>query len=369
MNKPLYHLLLIATSLPMLTQAGALSEPGNATPAMVTAPAQVTYEKPGLSGTVPPPAGSQAQGGQMSDKGAIPMPGSNQPMVQVPAILPVDVMSKISEKLLPLMPEEIKQLHKKEDDTKRAHAERAHIMPRPVSRSIAQTFAPGQSPAVIRLAPDFTTTVVFTDSSGAAWPVKRVIVGNKESIQIPELDGSAGAALKTETNIITLTPLQDYISTNITFLLEGASAPVTMMLVSGQPELDMRLDVSLRSRGPNAVAASLESSIPNTNLPVAFSAFLDGVPPDSSKSLKSSNAEIEAWVYNDKMMVRTKLELLSPYVYRRAKSPDGTGVFEVAQSPVVLVISNGRTASVNLSGFPPPNIEALRKALDKSNAN
>lgn len=323
-------------------------------------PAAMQYEAPSLGRTSPGPGRVAAPAGAPAVAPVV------APLVAAPAVapgLPRDLFDSVLSTQVPLSPAQIKELHIAEDNIKRAHSARPRVMPSPVSRTVTQSFAPGRSPEIIRLASDFTSTLVFTDSSGAAWPAVRVIVGSKGAVRIPELEDAAGGALKAPTNILTVSPLEDYVSTNVTVLLQGAPAPLTLMLVSGQPSLDMRVDVSVQARGPNAVAPSFEGGVPNVSLPAAFSAFLDGVPPAGSQALKSDNGDVEAWVYGDRMMVRTRLALLSPYVFRRAVSADGTAVFEVAQSSVVLGMSQGRVISVGISGFPPPSIEALRKAV------
>ena len=385
MKKQSFSALLLSMSFYSLSSFAQVAPPASTTPQ----PAPLMYAAPSVNGTQPvkqvTPTTGQQTTGQVSQPVQPQNSYSTSTMPQgspsaVPAAqssvstsdatpgkgLPLDVFNKMLNNQLPLSPEQIQSLHKSEDDIKRAHAKSARTMPDPISRSIQQSLSPGKNPNIIRMASNFPTTLVFTDSSGAPWPVQKIIVGNKDGIDVPELDGSSGAALKTPTNIITLILKDEYASNSVTFLLEGAKAPIFMMLATAQPFVDVRVDVSVSARGPNAVAPKIDGGTqPGISLPSAFSAFLDGTPPDGSQRLKSDNPEVEAWIYEDKMMLRTRLEVLSPYVFRKASSSDGTSVFEVAQASVVLCLRNGRTMSIGLDGFPPPNIEALRKATSR----
>lgn len=355
--------LLIGTMVAVISVAANAQQPPPSSPAPVAAPqaAPMQYVQPAPpANTMPGQAGQPAQQGQqMVTKPPAPAPAVGEG-------LPREVFNEIVSGALPLSPDQVKSLHKAEDDVKKAHAARPYKMPAPVSRTMTQSLEPGKAPEIVRLEQEFTTTLVFTDSSGAPWLVQKVIPGNKDAVIVPELEGSVGGSLKTPTNIITLSPTDEYVSTNITFLLEGAPAPITMMLVSGQPSLDVRLDVMVRARGPHAQTAAVEGNANTVNLPAEFSAILDGVPPKNARELKTDSPDTFAWVINDKMYVRTSLNLLSPYVYRRAKAPDGTTVYETPEASVVLLMNSGKVASVNISGFPPPALEALRKSLSSN---
>lgn len=319
-------------------------------------PAPLQYSKPsasennGITESRPNQGQKQAQVTGVAEK---PKDGTEG--------LPREVFNQIVSQQLPLSPDDIKKLHSIEDKTKQAHAARTRVMPAPISSTMSQDFSSGNVPSLIRLAPDFTTSLVFVDSSGAPWNVARVIVGNKKAVNIPELEGAVGAALKTPTNIITLSPTEDYISTNISILLEGAPSPINYILSSGQPAVDMRIDILLRTRGPNAVAPVASASLGTISIPSEFSGFLDGIAPKGSVALKADNPDVKAWIYGDKMVVRTKIAIKSPFIFRRVTGADETTVFEVARSSAIVGTLNGRMITIGISGFPPPQIEALAK--------
>lgn len=280
-------------------------------------------------------------------------------------LLSREVFNRVMASQLPLSVDQIKELHIVEDNVKKAHAARPHVMPAPVSRTLQLDFSPGKAPALIRLAQDLTTTLVFVDSSGAPWNILRAIIGSKDSVVVPELEGAVGGAIKAQTNMITLSPTGDYVSTSISILLEGAPGPINLILSSGQPAVDMRVDILLQARGPLALAPTVKTYASGGVAPADFAAFLDGVPPKSSAMLKVDNPDVKAWIYGDKMIVRTQVSVKSPYVFRTARSADGTAVYEVARSSVVIGTLEGKLISINVSGFPPPQVEAISRAQDK----
>lgn len=275
--------------------------------------------------------------------------------------LPRDVFDSVISTTLPISPGQVKELHRIEDNVKKAHAARIGVMPSPVSRTTTQGFASGKSPEIIRLATDFSSSMVFTDATGAAWPVASIIIGNKDQLQIPELEGAVGGVLKEPINIFSLVPMQDYISTSISVRLVGAPAPLSFMVVSNQPYLDVRLDVSVLGRGPNAKQGTFESKSSNESMPAEFTSLLDGILPDGARALKTDSNVASATLIGDKLLVKTKLNILSPYVFKKGSSADGTSVYEVAKSSVLMLMDNGKVLTVNLSGFPPPSLAQIKK--------
>lgn len=328
-------------------------------------PAPLKYSAPSTNGSSPTTvvANGQQQGSGPSQQqgGGVVLPPKNPNDG-----LPREVFNQIVSTQIPLSPSQIKELNMIGDAAKKAHAERPRVMPAPVSRTISQNFSSGRVPELIRLAPDFTTSMVFVDSSGAPWPVTRVVVGNKNSIIVPELEGAVGAALKAPTSILTIYPAEDYVSTSISVLLEGAPSPINFILSAGQPSVDMRVDVLLAQRGPKSVAPIIEGNVSGSMLHPDFSAFIDGVPPKSAMQLRSDNSDVKAWIYGDKMILRTQIAIKSPFVFRKARGADGTTVFEVARSSSVVGAIDGRLISIGISGFPPPAIEALAKLQNKA---
>ena len=98
--------------------------------------------------------------------------------------------------------------------------------------------------------------------------------------------------------------------------------------------------------GSNGAAAAL----PEGASPVMLT-LLDGVAPDGSRQLTSSNSNVQAWEFHNHFYVRTGLTLLSPAYVSTIRSADGTAIFEIPPTPVIVALVGGSTVQVNLSGF------------------
>lgn len=312
----------------------------------------------------PPPRGTSLSTAQPAAASASPAAGQYAPHNPANG-LPKDVFDQVVGDTLPFSPKQVKELKQKENDVVKAHAARPTRMPKPSSGTRSISLSAGKAPEIIRLAADFTTTLVFTDSSGAAWPVQRVIVGNKLAVTVPELEGAegAGGALPAPTSIISLVPMIDYVNTNMTVLLQGAPAPITFVIVSNQPSMDMRLDYVVQGRGPNSPEPTFESAIGNTKLPLEFSQLLDGVAPKDAVRLKVDSPLADAWLWGGRMLVRSRFTVISPQVFQRGMAADGTGVYGTVKTSEIRLMHNGKVELVRVSGFPSPVAEAARKQI------
>lgn len=286
---------------------------------------------------------------------AAPNPTPNAPKLPVKSGvgLPPDLFGEVLTNQIPLSPPQVREINRSADAVKRARAARPDIMPQPVSTSMPVSFAPGKASHVVRLAANMVTNLVFTDITGAVWLIDDVIIGDKTAFGIPD------EIKKRNTNILPIFVLEEYGATNMTVILRGAPAPLVFTLVTGQHEVDYRLDVMAQGRGPNAKALVIadnvgEGAIVSSNL----ISILDGLPPSGSISLKSSHGEVQAWSIGQRTFVRTRMNLLSPRTLNTASSADGTRVYEIVQTPVIMVMSNGKVQNVSLSGMPSPNASA-----------
>jgi intracellular multiplication protein IcmK len=132
--------------------------------------------------------------------------------------------------------------------------------------------------------------------------------------------------------------------------LAELDTPIMISLVTGQREVDYRIDLQIRAHGPNALAPIVTDSLPNSTSPSLLS-VLDGVPPTDSIELKVSGDYGRAWVYNNKLIFRTKLTLLSPAWTSSVSSPDGTKVYELMKTPLILASQNGKPIKIELTGM------------------
>lgn len=105
----------------------------------------------------------------------------------------------------------------------------------------------GSNAPVLRMAPGYTTTVLFFDASGQPLPIAQAgaITGDQESIDA----NSTG-------NAVVLYVKKPWRSTNLTVFLTGVPVPVQMTLTSERDATNMELDYQVRVRVSNNISGS-----------------------------------------------------------------------------------------------------------------
>ncbi|MBN9287060.1 MAG: type IV secretion protein IcmK [Gammaproteobacteria bacterium] len=243
--------------------------------------------------------------------------------------------------VLPLSPDQIMKLHKFYDLTLQAKATTVAPPPNPNFTSIVVTLDPGSQPPVIRLSAGFVTSVLFVDTTGAPWPVTAYSIGDPQGFNI-QWDQKG--------NALFIQSIKQYAHGNLAVRLWGLDTPVMITLVSGQKNVDFRVDLQVMGRGPDAKPPIVDTTL-NAKVNPLMINILDGIPPRGSIKLGVSGGYGDAWFADGRVYFRTKLTVLSPAWTATVASPDGTHVYEMMQTPFILATLNGRTVDIKLSGL------------------
>lgn len=275
--------------------------------------------------------------------GQIPPPGT--PIPNLPKLPDVNsaAFKQVTEEAAPLSPEQIKALRRLVDDAERAAAAPPRFVPKPVSSAVTVSLMPGETPPVARLFANYVTNILFVDQAGSPLIVTDVDPGGAAAFTV-----TWSQAAKQGSNVIKLSPKSAYAMGNISISLEGVPSPVSLTLVSGQKEVDYRLDV--RVKGVGVAARPTGAVLPAAANP-AMQGMLEGVAPDGARTLTTSNGEVQAWEYRNRFYVRTNYALLSPAYMGMQRSADGTSVYEIPPTPVLIALVGGSTIQINLSGY------------------
>ncbi len=240
---------------------------------------------------------------------------------------------------LPLSPSQIRMLRGMYDATQQAAATYPGVPPRPTASSLVVNLSPGATPPVVRLGAGFITSLVFVDSTGAPWPIDSYSLGNPTAFNVQ---------WDKKSNILLIQAITAHRIGNLAVILKGLNTPVMLDLNPGQAALDVRVDLRIPGLGPQAKPTF--DALPGTESP-ALLALLDGIPPPGAKNLKSSACESCAWLVNKKMYLRTQFAVLSPAWISTMSSADGTHVYEMQPTPLVLASYNGKTIKMRIEGF------------------
>lgn len=286
----------------------------------------------------------------------------------LPAGMSSEELKALVDSQLPLSPAQVRATREAGIAVERATKERVGPSPTPVSTTIRIRLSPGATPQVLRVAPPYASTVVFSDATGAPWNVLKVRVGQKGQVEIPQdINEESGAGKAARTNMFTVTPLSDVVSTNLVVFLQDAPVPIVLLVASGQPEVDFRADAIVQARGPGAVAPVVARTTTDS-VPVHLTTMLSGIAPSGAKPLKivkSDVPDVQAWVLGGRMYVRSRANVLSPPVPsdgKVASGPDGTKVFELPFAPEVLMMQGGSVGRLSLGGFPAPSLKLDQKS-------
>ena len=250
--------------------------------------------------------------------------------------------TQVVRNLMPLEPSQITTLRSMFDQSQRAVAEYPGIPPKPTSSSILVNMSPGAAPPVIRLRAGYVTSLVFLDASGQPWPVTGYDLGNPKAFNIQP------TAPDGKSNTLIVQALDHYEEGNLAIMLKDQNTPVMLTLMPGQRAVDYRVDLRMPGIGPNGLVAM--SGLPQTENPVLLN-FLDGVPPSDAKLLVIEGAPAQAWSYQGHLFLRTRVTVLSPGWIASMNSPDGTYVYELAKTPVILASQRGQMIQLSIKGL------------------
>lgn len=250
--------------------------------------------------------------------------------------------SEMVRNLIPLDPQQIMTLRDMFDQSQQAVAQYPGVPPKPTSSSIMVNMSPGAVPPVIRLRAGYVTSMVFLDSTGQPWPVTGYDLGNPKAFNIQP------SAPDGKSNTLIVQALVRYEQGNLAVMLKGMNTPVMITLMPGQRAVDYRVDLRMPGLGPDAAAVSV--GLPQGADPILMS-FLDGVTPSGAQPVAIEGAPAQAWVLQNRLYLRTRVTVLSPGWIESMNSPDGTHVYELPKTPVILASHRGQMVQLSVRGL------------------
>ena len=291
----------------------------------MTTPTPPKFYKPATTGNSVATSNSAATKDKLSEFGQTPV--SRQAFIQT------------VRNMLPLTPKQIETLRLLLNRTQQAANQYPGTPPRPTSAATMVNLAPGSTPPIIRLRKGYITSLVFLDSTGAPWPIEAYDIGNPKAFNVQ---------WNQKGNTLLVQALDTYKSGNLAVMLKGEDTPVMVTLMPGQAAVDYRVDLRVPGLGPNAnpVLSTLPATQNKQLLP-----FLNGVPPHGAKTLTIQGGDCQAWLYGGHIYLRTMLTILSPSWLASMSSPDGTNVYEVPKTPIILASDRGQIVQLAVQGL------------------
>jgi intracellular multiplication protein IcmK len=243
-------------------------------------------------------------------------------------------------KIFPMSPEQIQALRDVQDLTQRAIATTPGSPPRPVVSTQNVMLSPGAVPPIVRLGTGYVTSIVFIDQTGQPWPIASYSIGDATRFNIQ---------WDQESNVMMMQGHGAYATGNMAVTLRDLPTPVMVTLVSDQRVVDYRIDLRVQGQGPKAAGSIIAGTMPSNSNPMLMN-LLDGVAPTDAKLLEVEG-QAQAWLYNNTLLLRTPMTVLSPSWQATMSSPDGTKVYQLTPTPLVLVSDQGRSTTIQIKGL------------------
>ncbi|KPX95127.1 hypothetical protein ALO64_03488 [Pseudomonas meliae] len=280
------------------------------------------------------PAGGQPQ------NGTAPLPPLNPPENEH-----FDSAMEVAQ---PFTPEQIKQMRQALENTRKAKAWQP-VRGIPRISSVSVDLSPGASMPVLRVVPGELSNLIVLDSTGAPWPLAATPrVSNPDLYTAEWLQG---------THTVVVSTPSPYETGSLALYLEGATTPVIVKIVSGEPDgdkdrarvYDARLDLRVPGRGPLAKAAVMGPG-KIALYDDLLQAFLDGIPPKDAKQVKAQGAvpsQTQIWQYDGNLYVRTRQDFQTAFDNTLA-SGDGTRVYRLPVTPFITLSQMGQKVTLQL---------------------
>jgi len=248
------------------------------------------------------------------------------------------------ESLLPLKPNEIRELLEQFDRTQESVELPVYPSPKPEVTVQTVPLDPGTKPAVIKVAYGHVSTLNILDLTGSPWPIEDISwAGNFE---ITNSGASEG------THIVRISPQSEFAYGNMSIKLLTLKTPVILTMETSRDLVHYRFDAVIPDNGPLAETPLIQSGITlaaggNPDM----SSVLQGVGPAGSERLDVSGVDSRTSAYRvgNETYVRTPLTLLSPSWSSSVASADGMRVYTVRNAPVLLLSDNGKMVRAHLS--------------------
>ena len=243
----------------------------------------------------------------------------------------------------PLSPEQIKQVMQRMSESQEAGRSPPAPEPKATVKVENISLDPGVTPPLIAVSSGYVTTVNLLDVTGQPWPVQDVVIGGNFQVTGPN-----------DANVLRIIPQTRFGKGNLSVRLVGLSTPVTFRVESGGPEVYYRYDARIPQSGPGARQSLIDHGYTgeagNTNL----LAVLDGMPPDSAKKmiLTGPDGRTRAYKIDDQIYLRTPLTLLSPGWDASVRSADGTNVYMINDTPIIMLSDNGQMIRTKITPLP-----------------
>jgi intracellular multiplication protein IcmK len=243
---------------------------------------------------------------------------------------------------LPLTPDEILELLDRFRDVREASESRIGGPPNASITLEPVSLDPGVTPPIIKLSPGHVTTLNILDITGQPWPIQDISWGGDFEV-IEPLEGE---------HVVRISPMKAHEVGNLSIQLLELDTPVVFSLRTSLDEVQYRFDAQIPEMGPYSETPIID------NFDIRAAAgddqiirILNGTPPATAEKLDVEGVDRRTSAYdvNGQIYVRTPLSMLSPGWNSSITSADGTTVYQIGRSPVLLLSDKGKMVRARIN--------------------
>jgi intracellular multiplication protein IcmK len=247
------------------------------------------------------------------------------------------------EGVMPLKPGEIRQLLEKFDRTQESVELPVYPPPKPKVSVQTVSLDPGAAPLTVKVAFGNVSTLSFLDITGAPWPIEDLSWAGP--FEVIGSDSNNGA------HILRITPQSEFASGNISLRLLTLKTPVILSIETSRETVDYRFDAVVPEYGPMAKTPIVEKGLTiSAGDPDISSVLMGSIPPGAKKlDVIGVDGRTSAYKLGGSTYVRTPLTLLSPGWSSSVTSADGTRVYAIKDTPVLLLSDKGKMVRARLA--------------------
>jgi intracellular multiplication protein IcmK len=253
-----------------------------------------------------------------------------------------DAFEAATRQMMPLKPTEIRRMLELYDETKQASETPVYPTPEPESSFQGISLDPGAKPLVIKTAIGNVTTLSIVDLTGQPWPIQDLTWAGDFQIEQPE----AGS------HMLRITPTSEFANGNVSMRLIGLNPPVIFTLKAERKTVHVRLDVQIPEIGPKGVLPPMDTPISTKAGDDFMTSVLVGVVKGAGTSqlkVDGIDGRTTAYSQGDMIYVRTPYTMLSPAWSKSVQSGDGTKVYALNFTPVILLSDKGKMVRAYLT--------------------
>ncbi|OXR48016.1 hypothetical protein PuT2_14830 [Pusillimonas sp. T2] len=262
----------------------------------------------------------------------------------------LDLKQEVLNQVAPMEPALIREIIVELEKRRQAASTPAATDVKAALSSFNVDLSPGATPPVVRIARGQGAVVTFLDAAGNPWPIQAAENFYSQAMDVKQLSG----------HVLSVAARSDYLRGSVGVMLEGLATPVTFTVIPAVNATDYRVDLRVPGIAPGAIpqvaGGGMSASVGSADL----MAFLYGQTPDGAKRLKvKGNPDVSAWQSaSGDLVIRTAAMIASPAWSEKLPSADGTSVYRLPPTPVVLLSRHGKISNVEIQGIVPSPSQA-----------